>query len=114
MNKQITVSEEECRDGLQGRDHDLSLALVRDNARRSLVRTRDRMTAPGADGRQIPLPVPGIAEVTIGQAFEAAFLHLETLKRDADLATEGDVNPLDWSEDLLEAVDLTHLSRARR
>ncbi len=95
-----------------GSDDALSLALMRDNARLSLAKTRDAMSERGDDGRSVPLPIPAIEDVTIGQALEAAFLQLETLRRSAE--GSDDVDPLDWHEDLLAAVDLTHLSRAGR
>ena len=95
-----------------GSDDAMSLALMRENARLSLAKTRDAMSECGDGGRSVPLPVPGIGEVTIGQALEAAFLQLETLRRSAE--GSDDVDPLDWHEDLLAAVDLTHLSRAGR
>ena len=95
-------------------DDALSLALMRDNARRSLAETREAMSERGDDGRSVPLPVPGIEDVTIGQALEAAFLQLEALKREAAGVTAEDIDPLDWHEDVLAAVDLTHLSRANQ
>lgn len=106
----LDVAIEQAKDS----DDALSMALVRDNARRSLERTRDEIAAPGDNNRSLPLPVPGPEEVTIRQALEAAFLQLEDLKRRSDAASGDDVDPLDWSEELLEAVDIAHLSRARR
>lgn len=106
----LDVSVETARDT----DDALSMALMRDNARRSLERTRDEIAAPGDHNRSLPLPVPGPEEVTIRQALEAAFLHLEDLRRRSDAASADDIDPLDWSEELLEAVDIAHLSRARR
>lgn len=114
MNRQTISALDGHDDEPSGSQGSLSLALMRDAARRSLTNTRDAIAAPGDDGRSVPLPVPGVADVTIGQALEAAFLHLETLKQQAGGAVGSDVDPLDWSEDLLEAVDLTHLSRAKR
>ena len=106
------IAEPQAAEEPLGSDDALSLALMRDNARRSLARTRDAMAERGDDGRSVPLPVPGLEVVSIGQALEAAFLHLETLRRTAE--GTDDVDPLDWHEDLLAAVDLTHLSRAGR
>ena len=51
-------------------------------------------------------------EATLRQSIEAAFFHLEALKRRADGVQDDDCDPLDWSEELLEFVEIAHLSRA--
>lgn len=92
----------------------VSLQLMRDNARRSLEQTRAAIAAPGDNGLSVPLPMPGPEDVSIKQALEAAFLHLEALKKRADAGGDNGCDPLDWSEELLDFVEIAHLSRAHR
>ena len=75
----------------------LSLALMRDIALQSLEKVRAEAADPVDAGRSLPLPVAGAEDVTIGQALQAAFLQLETLKRQASGDTKSDA--LDWSDD---------------
>jgi hypothetical protein len=86
----------------------LSMALMRDNALRSLQKARAAAAEQG-DGA-LPLPVPGPEDVSIAQALEAAFLHLEALKQRASAAGET-TDPLDWSE-VMNAPDASAAARA--
>lgn len=106
------IDRDVINDDTGGSDTALSLQLIRDNARLSLERTRSDIAARGDNGQSLPLPMPSAEEVTLRQSIEAAFFHLEALKRRADGVQDDDCDPLDWSEELLEFVEIAHLSRA--
>jgi hypothetical protein len=62
-------------------DEAVSSELMLEIARRQIANTQAAAAEPGDCGRSLPLPMPDLASVSLGEAIRAAVFQLDALER---------------------------------